>query len=145
MAETMKRNRVAKLAIVLIIGAALGVGLWRTHASAKPAHGQTSPAVISEANLKALGLPSGQAHVIARHQTFPPGFVLKHVHGGPAFVYVIAGPLTISDADGNVTYNAGDYFSEPPGHIHTASAPQGAELSTFYVLSEGADATIPVP
>lgn len=146
MFELAKRVPVRLLAIALVLGFFAGLGLLIVQARTKPVHGQASQQVIAQATFKAMGLPAGDAHVLAQHKTNPPGFSLKHVHGGPAFVYVISGSITITDSDGSVTtYNAGDFFSEPPAHIHTASSPQGAELFSLYVLPDGADATIPVP
>jgi len=145
MSRPAKRLPLRSPIVALILASFLGIGVVAVHVGAKPFQGQVPAQLIAESTLAASGLPSGTAHVIARHQSFPPGFSLKHVHGGPGFIYVIAGTLTVSDADGTVTYNAGDFFSEPAGHVHTASTQQGAEVTQFYVLSDGAEATIPVP
>src|ERR687883_1314223 len=47
------------------------------------------------------GLPAGSAKGIPQHATLPPGFSLKHVHGGPSYVYVLARSLDIIDSDGS--------------------------------------------
>jgi quercetin dioxygenase-like cupin family protein len=78
-------------------------------------------------------------------RTFPPGFTLKHVHGGPTYVYVIAGSLDITDSQGTVTYAAGDFFWEPPGYIHTAQTAAGAEVFILFLLPPPAEAIIPTP
>jgi len=48
----------------------------------------------------ATGLPAGAARGMPVRRTFPPGFNLKHVHGGPTYVYVISGSLDIIDSQG---------------------------------------------
>ncbi|HZQ38925.1 MAG TPA: cupin domain-containing protein [Dehalococcoidia bacterium] len=113
--------------------------------SARSVRGQTGPHVVHEDTFKATGLPAGDVNGLARHTMWPAGFSLKHVHGGPAYVYVIAGSIDITDANMTMTYNAGDFFWEPGGHIHTATAgPEGVEFFVLFLLPEGADATIPV-
>ena len=93
----------------------------------------------------ATGLPAGPATGVPVRRTFPAGFTLKHVHGGPTYVYVIAGSLDIADSDGHtVTYTAGDFFWESPGYIHTVVVPESAEVFILQFLPPGAGATIPV-
>jgi quercetin dioxygenase-like cupin family protein len=77
--------------------------------------------------------------------TLPPGFNLKHVHGGPSYVYVISGSLDIIGADGTkATYRAGDFFWEPVGRTHTAQTSEGAELFILRFVVPGAEGTVPV-
>jgi len=133
--------------MALALGLVLGVGLLIARMDTNPARAQGAPQVVGQATFKANGLPAGDAHVFVQHRIFPAGFTLKHAHGGPAFAYVIAGSMSITDADGTVaTYNAGDFVAEPSGHIHTLTvSAQGLELYSLYVLPDGADATIPAP
>jgi hypothetical protein len=96
------------------------------------------------APFRAIALPAGTATGVPVHAAFPAGFTFKHVHGGPTFVYVIAGDLEITDAQGTVTYCAGSFFSEPPGHVHTLHAVQASEVFYLQFLPPGADGTIPL-
>ena len=72
------------------------------------------------------------------------GYTLKHTHGGPTYVYVISGYIQITDNKGTVTYCAGSFFSEPPGHVHTLHVVDPSEIFVLQFLPPGADATIPV-
>ena len=93
----------------------------------------------------ATGLPSGSAKAVPQRASLPPGFNLKHVHGGPSYVYVISGSLEIVDADGSkATYRTGDFFWEPVGRRDTAQTSDGAELFILRFLAPGAEGTIPV-
>ena len=95
---------------------------------------------------EASGLPAGRAIGMPVRRAFPPGFSLKHAHGGPTYVYVLAGTLTVTDTTGNtVTYGAGDFFWEPAGYIHTAQTAEGAEVFILFLLPPAAEAIIPVP
>lgn len=91
------------------------------------------------------GLPAGTAMGVPIHTTFPAGTTLKHTHGGPTFVYVISGSLDIIDSDGTtMTYGAGSFFAEGPGHIHTLQVKQAVEVFVLQFLPPGAESTIPV-
>jgi hypothetical protein len=91
------------------------------------------------------GLPVGQSDGVPSYLALDAGFTLKHVHGGPTYVYVISGGFDIIDGDGStVTYHKGDFFSEPAGHIHTIRVTERSELFVLQFLPKGAAATIPV-
>jgi quercetin dioxygenase-like cupin family protein len=92
----------------------------------------------------ANALPAGSAMGVPTYASFPAGFTLKHVHGGPTYVYVISGDFTISDSHGTITYCAGSFFSEAPGHVHTLHVITPTEVFILAFLPPGADATIPV-
>jgi quercetin dioxygenase-like cupin family protein len=93
----------------------------------------------------ATGLPNGSARGVPMHTVLPAGFTLKHVHGGPSYVYVISGSLDIIAADGETTtYHAGEFFWEPGGRVHTAHTTESAELFILRFLAPGAEGTIPV-
>jgi len=110
----------------------------RTIAAAQPA-----PATLEA--FDATGLPAGPARGVPQRVTLSPGFSLKHVHGGPSYVYVISGSVEIIDADGTGTmHHAGDFFWEPVGRVHTARTTEGAELFTLRFLTPGAESTIPL-
>jgi hypothetical protein len=92
----------------------------------------------------ATGLPAGSARGIPQIANFPPGFSLKHVHGGPSYVYLLEGSLDIIDVDSTtVTYNAGDFFWEPVGRTHTAQTTRGSRAFVLRFLAPGSEATIP--
>jgi quercetin dioxygenase-like cupin family protein len=104
------------------------------------------PASPSLAAFDATGIPGGAAKGVPQRVSLPPGFNLKHVHGGPSYVYVISGNVDIVDADGTrASYQAGDFFWEPVGHVHTAQSAGGAELFILRFLAPGAVGTIPLP
>ena len=109
---------------------------------AAPAGSQTQGMEPFEAS----GLPAGRAIGVPVRRAFPPGFSLKHAHGGPTYVYVLSGTLNVTDASGNtVTYRAGDFFWEPAGYIHTAQTAEGADVFILFLLPPSAEAIIPVP
>jgi len=111
---------------------------------AAPAAATTRAAPAPLSPFPATGLPAGLATGVPQHLSFPAGFTLKHTHGGPTYVYVLAGTLTISDNAGVKTYPAGSFFSESPGHVHTVYTAHPAEAFVLTFLSPGADAMIPV-
>jgi quercetin dioxygenase-like cupin family protein len=91
------------------------------------------------------GLPVGQTNGVPSDLTLDPGFTLKHVHGGPTYVYVVSGSFDIIDGDGaTVTYHKGDFFSEPAGHVHTIRVKERSEVFVLQFLPQGAEGTIPV-
>jgi len=94
------------------------------------------------ATFQAIALPAGSATGVPVYAAFPAGFTLKHTHGGPTYVYVIAGDLEIADAQGTVTYCTGEFFSESPGHVHTLHAVRASEVFYLQFLPPGADGTI---
>lgn len=90
-------------------------------------------------------LPAGKATGLPVHASFPAGTNVKHVHGGPTYVYVISGSLDIIETDGSkMTYGAGSFFAEGPGHIHTLQVPQAAEVFYLQFLPPGAESLVPV-
>jgi hypothetical protein len=116
---------------------------WRTQYSNAATDNQPSETLVP---FDATGLPAGSARGIPRRMTLPAGFNLKHAHGGPTYVYVIAGHVDITTSDGTtMAYGPGDFFWEPVGSIHTASAAAPAELFVLHFLAPGAEATIPAP
>ncbi len=101
-------------------------------------------APVPLAPFRATGLPAGPATGVPLHLLLPAGYTLKHTHGGPTYVYVISGTLTISDAAGTKTYSSGSFFAEPPGHVHTVHTAKSVDIFVLSLLPPGADATIPV-
>ena len=131
-----------------------GVITLGTAAVAVATKGDRSPVAAAPAGsqaqgmepFEASGLPAGRAIGVPVRRAFPPGFSLKHAHGGPTYVYVLSGTLNVTDGTGKtVTYGAGDFFSEPAGYIHTAQTAEGAEVFILFLLPPSAEAIIPVP
>ena len=148
----LRRSRLAFKVMALLAVASVGLASVAA-ANADPADRPT--AVVLDQSVAATvqpleafdatGLPSGAAKGSPVRMTMPPGFSLKHVHGGNCYVYVLEGSLDIVDANGGVvTYNAGDFFWEPVGRVHTAQTSQGAQVFILRFLTPGAEATIPV-
>jgi quercetin dioxygenase-like cupin family protein len=96
------------------------------------------------ATFSASALPAGSATGAPVYAAFPAGFTLKHVHGGPTYVYVISGDLEITDAQGTVRYCTGSFFAEAPGHVHTLHVVQRSEVFYLVFLPPGAESLIPV-
>jgi hypothetical protein len=112
---------------------------WREEPSTMHAAQVAPPSLAA---FDATGLPAGAAKGVPQRATLPPGFNLKHVHGGPSYVYVISGNVDIIDTDGTrASYDTGDFFWEPVGHVHTAQSAGGAELFILRFLAPGAEGT----
>jgi quercetin dioxygenase-like cupin family protein len=107
-----------------------------------------TPAPQQAASLEpfeAVGLPSGEAKGVPSRLTLPAGTSLKHIHGGPTYVYVLSGSLNIIDSDGSTAaYTSGDFFPEAPGHVHTVQTAGGAEVFILQFLPPGAESLVPV-
>lgn len=142
------RIAVPVLVTVGITAAAVGAstnGDARVAQSVAPGAAPTGQQPPALERFEASGLPAGPAIGNPVHTTFPAGTNLKHIHGGPTFVYVIAGTAMITEADGTtVTYGPGSFFWEPPGHVHTIFVPQMVEVFFIQFLPPGAEATVPV-
>jgi hypothetical protein len=66
-----------------------------------------------------------QGHSLAPLLRGLPGDSCQCPHWG----YLLAGKVTVSYADGEETYQAGDAFYMPPGHVPAAEA--GTEIIQF--------------
>ena len=132
---------VASLSVLALSATAVSADQWWKPSPAAAVAAQ--PAARLEA-FDATGLPSGPATGIPQRAILPPGFSLKHAHGGPSYVFVLAGSLDVSDADGTQTYRAGDFFWEPVGRTHTAHTADGADLFILRFLTPLSEATITV-
>ena len=70
-----------------------------------------------------------------------------HEHTGPVFAYILKGSIENQvDPGAPKTYHAGDYFYEPPMHVHrmmrNLSATETAEVLVFQVGEKGKPFTI---
>lgn len=100
--------------------------------------------LVPPAQFRAADLPMGAATGNPSFLKLPAGFTLKHYHGGPTYVYVISGALSVSDAAGTKVYCTGSFFAEPPNHVHTAHALRPTQLFALTLLAPGKQATVPV-
>ena len=144
-------GRWSLIALLLVAGLISGVQghVVASHSSARaPGAGCTTASrakpLTPLATFRAIALPAGSATGVPVYAAFPAGFTLKHVHGGPTYVYVIAGDLEITDAQGTVAYCTGSFFSEAPGHVHTLHVVQPSEVFYLQFLPPGAEGLIPV-
>jgi quercetin dioxygenase-like cupin family protein len=80
--------------------------------------------------------------------TVPPGVPsLPHKHTGPVFAYLLEGEIENQvDPNPPQRYKAGDYFYEPPLHVHrflrNLSGSEAAKLLIFEVGEKGKQFTI---
>ena len=78
----------------------------------------------------------------------PGGVSGAHRHNGCTFVYVLAGVLVTKIDDGpEKTYHPGEFFYEPPLHLHAisrnASQTEPARFLVFRVIEKGKPGTVP--
>lgn len=137
------------IGVAATLAAAGGSYAATSHAGRAPQHRSGTAAVpVQSATLApfdASGLPAGHVMGLPIHASFPAGTNLKHVHGGPTYVYIISGSLDIIDTDGaRTTYDAGSFFWEGPGHIHTVQVAQGVDVFELQFLPPGAESLVPV-
>lgn len=88
--------------------------------------------------------PTGPLNGTASTTTFPTGYMLKHYHGGPRFIYVLSGTEEITDDAGTKTYHAGDFFMEMRGHLHTAHTIAQTQVFALDFLQPGIKTTYPL-
>lgn len=132
------RSATALVALALVV-----IGGAR-YVTAAPAAQDQPIEIVMQQSFEATGLPAGAATGTAAHVKVPAGWSLKHVHGGPEYLYVIAGSVSITDAEGTRTYNAGDFAWVPAGHVHTGWTAEGAEAFILNIRPQGAQWIIPV-
>lgn len=91
-------------------------------------------------------MPNPQVRVIIL--TVAPGAVSPpHEHTGPVFAYLLEGEIENQvDPDPPQRYKAGEYFYEPPMHVHRAlrnlSSTKAAKILIFEVGEKGKQFTI---
>ncbi|HET9783652.1 MAG TPA: cupin domain-containing protein [Terriglobales bacterium] len=94
-------------------------------------------------------IPAAEVSVITL--TLAPGSNSQpHEHTGPVFAYILQGEIENQvDPDPPRRYRAGDYFYEPPRHVHrmmrNLSSTQPAVVLVFQVGETGKKFTIPAP
>jgi quercetin dioxygenase-like cupin family protein len=147
--------------IALILALVSSMAVWVGTSKATPASGLTVEPIAS-GNLSGVidakfKPPSGVVHtdvtkITMIKQTFAPGGSTGwHQHGGPIWVVVASGTLTLYDGDDpsctGVVYPPGSAFMDPGDHIHIARN-EGSENVVVYVtfmLPEGGLPRIDVP
>ena len=155
----MFKRKLFAIALILVLVASMAV--WVGTSKATPASGLTIEPIASgslsdpvEAKFKPQ---SGVVHtdvtkITMNKQTLAPGGTTGwHQHGGPIWVVVASGTLTLYDGDNpsctGVVYPAGSAFMDPGDHTHLARN-EGSENVVVYVtfmLPEGGATRIDVP
>ncbi|MGH9476389.1 MAG: cupin domain-containing protein [Terriglobales bacterium] len=92
-------------------------------------------------------MPNAEASVIILTLA-PSSHGHPHEHTGPVFAYILKGEIENQvDPGPPITYRAGDYFYEPPLHVHrmmhNLSTTETAEVLVFQVGEKGKPFTIP--
>ncbi len=148
-------------AIALILALVSSMAVWVGTSKATPASGLTIEPIASgslsdpvEAKFKPQ---SGVVHtdvtkITMNKQTLAPGGTTGwHQHGGPLWVVVASGTVTLYDGDDptctGVAYPQGRAFMDPGNHTHIARN-EGSESVVVYVtfmLPEGGATRIDVP
>lgn len=134
----------------VVVGAATGalaIGVAFGFAGARLAGDDTRAAepagLIAEGKL--AGVPAGPVAVRAERVVLPTGFRSQHFHGGPTFNFVDAGAVVIESAGRERRYEAGGFFFEPAGRVHTITVLDDAHLRVTRLLPAGVEATTEVP
>ena len=122
---------VLSLAVVAVLGGALGVGgmaLAHLHEDGE------SVRVISSQNVQEK-LDGKEAKVTVVEVTIGPGEAgLPHRHPGPGFVYVLEGEYELGiDDQPTKIFKAGETFYEPTGCLHRVSRNPAANGRTRLV------------
>jgi len=148
-------------AIGLILALVASMAVWVGTSKATPASGLTIEPIAS-GNLSSpidakFKTPSGVVHtdvtkITMLKQTFAPGGSTGwHQHGGPIWVVVASGTLTLYDGDDasctGIVYPAGSAFMDSGNHTHIARN-EGSENVVVYVtfmLPEDGATRIDVP
>ncbi len=99
--------------------------------------------VVMESNFGITDAP-GPVQVIQMVVELPPNAVVPpHIHGGPAYVTVLAGEVIYWEGDREIRYGPGGMWIEDPG-VPSAAANVGettVQLLATYLLRPGAPLT----
>ena len=140
----MFKRKLFAIALILVIVASAAI--WVGTSKATPASGLTVEPIVSgnlpgpvDAKLKT---PSGGVHTDVSKITMikqifaQSGSTGWHQHGGPIWVVVASGTLTLYDGDDpsctGMVYPAGSAFLDPGNHTHLARN-EGIENVVVYV------------
>jgi quercetin dioxygenase-like cupin family protein len=155
----MIKSRLFVLALILAILASMAV--WVGSSKATPATGLTLEPISSGQLLEPISskfkpnsevVHTGVTTITMIKQTLTPGGSTGwHQHGGPIWVVIASGTLTLYDGDDpsctGVDYPQGTAFMDPGTHTHIARN-EGSENAMIYVtfmLPEGGATRIDVP
>lgn len=128
------------------------VAFLRAEAPAARQSGQSQAPNTSSAAVQTLmqepleAMPNPEVRVITL--TVVPGDVSPpHEHTGPVFAYILQGEIENQvDPNPPQRYKAGEFFYEPPMHVHrsmrSVSATEAAKLLIFEVGEKGKQFTI---
>lgn len=119
-----------------------------TNQSSASAATTTGPAPKKSEIKFALTDAPKQFDLIEVEQDFAPGSQTPvHTHGGPAFITVVSGQLTLVQDGTYKTYNAGDNWTERPGVFMQVVNRGAAPATTFvtFLLPKGATLTTNQP
>jgi quercetin dioxygenase-like cupin family protein len=155
----MFKRKLFAIALILVLVASMAV--WVGTSKATPASGITIEPITSGSLPEPVGAKfktqSGVVHtdvtkITMNKQTLTPGGTTGwHQHGGPIWVVIASGTLTLYDGDDasctGLVYPAGSAFMDPGDHTHLARN-EGSENVVVYVtfmLPEGGAPRIDVP
>lgn len=92
--------------------------------------------------------PPADYDLLAVKQDFAPGAITPvHTHGGPAYITVAAGQLSLIQNGTLKTYNAGESWTETPGQFMQIANRGTAPASTYvtFLMPKGAQETTNQP
>ena len=125
----------------LVLGAVLGYAVGRLDRASEgdePAAGLVDQGELADA-------PAGPVAVRAERVVLPAGFFSRHRHGGPTFNFVDVGAVVIESGGERVRHEAGGFFFEPAGRVHSITVLDDARLRVVRLLPPGVEATTEVP
>ncbi len=96
----------------------------------------------------AVDQPPADFDVLAVRQDFAPGAVTPvHTHGGPAYITVTTGQLTLIQNGAAKAYNTGEYWTETPGQFMQVANRGTTPASTYvtFLMPKGAPETTNQP
>lgn len=131
-------KRIALLRFVVVLVALLTIGLLPGIVAGQD--GSEEPTVVAEARFTVEDPPSAPLEAHQLVLDFAPGAVAAlHQHGGPGFITMLTGELSLI-ADGvERTYRAGDDFIEVPESVYegTNLTADPASLMVTYLVPAG--------
>jgi quercetin dioxygenase-like cupin family protein len=158
-ATKMFKHKLFAIALILVLVSSLAV--WVGTSKATPASGVTVEPIGAgtlpspiDAKFK---LPSGVVHTdvskitMAKVTIAPAGDTGWHQHGGPIWVVIASGTLTLYDGDDpsctGVVYPPGSAFMDPGNHTHIARNEGSENLVVYavYMTPAGGALRIDVP
>lgn len=125
----------------LVLGAVLGLAVGRLDRASN--EGDEPAGLIEQGSL--ADVPAGPVAVHAERVVLPAGFFSRHRHGGPTFNFVDVGTVVIESGGERVPYEAGGFFFEPGGRVHSITVLDDARLRVVRLLPPGVEATTEVP